>query len=315
MVDCDEFWFSVAFVTYDGVNILLNEFKSLRDRGIRGKILVSQYQNFTQPRALEKLSSFPNIELKIVTEEQMKMHSKCYIFRKKDNYNLIIGSSNLTNNALCTNGEWNLKINSSDAGEVISNILSEFDKVFQHATPIDDIWIGEYSLIYDDIKFYREAVKERDPTRLPSSNEKRIVPNKMQVEALEKLDELREQGKERALVISATGSGKTFLSAFDAKKYDGKYLYIVHRRPILEKSIKSFREVIGRNASIEKYDPSINNLDAQFTFCTIQTLSKDYVLRQIPAETFDYILIDEVHHAGADTYQKMINYFNTKILV
>jgi HKD family nuclease len=315
MITCDEFWFSVAFVTYDGVNVLLNEFKNLRDRNVKGKILVSQYQNFTQPKALEKLSSFPNIEVRIVTEEQMKMHSKCYIFRRRNSYDLIIGSSNLTNNALCTNGEWNLKVNSSESGEVISDVLKEFEKTFASATKIDDVWIEGYALIYDDFKSYRDAVKERNPNNLPSFTENRIVPNKMQVEALSNLDELRNEGKERALVISATGSGKTYLSAFDAKKYDGKYLYLVHRKPILEKSIKSFCDVIGEDASIEKYDPLRNNLDAKFLFSTIQTISKDDVMKKIPADTFDYILIDEVHHAGASTYQKVINYFKPKFLV
>ena len=313
--NCDEFMFSVAFVTYGGVNILLNELKSLQERNIKGKIMVSQYQNFTQPAALKKLSSFPNIDLRIVTEEQMKMHSKCYIFRKGDSYDVVIGSSNLTNDALCTNGEWNLKFNSKDSGDVISNIINEFEKVFNHSTKIDDVWIEGYALIYDDAKVVREAVRERSPERLANFETKRIVPNKMQAEALQNLDELRNNGENRALVVSATGSGKTYLSAFDAKVYDKKYLYIVHRRPILNKSIDSFRKVIGHNASIGKYDPEKNNLNLQYLFTTIQTISKDYVLKNIPPETFDYIVIDEVHHAGASTYQKVINYFRPKFLM
>ena len=315
MNSCNEFWFSVAFVTDDGVQSLLTEFKRLEEDKIKGKILVSQYQNFTQPKALEKLLTFSNIELRIVTEEQMKMHSKCYIFRKGDNYDLIIGSSNLTNSALCSNGEWNLKVNSSNSGEVISTVLKEFEKVFKHATVINDRWLGEYDLIYNELKEFRYAVKTRAPIPLHTGEDNRIVPNKMQCAALVELEKMRNEGKKRALIISSTGSGKTYLSAFDAKKYNGKYLYIVHRKPILEKSMKSFRNVLGPEALIEKYDPQKNNLGAQYLFSTIQTISKDEVLDSIPREQFDYIVIDEVHHAGADTYQKVLKHFTPKFLM
>ena len=109
----------------------------------------------------------------------------------------------------------------------------------------------------------------------------------MQVSALSNLERLRMEGKNRAIVISSTGSGKTYLSAFDAKIYGGKYLYVVHRRPILDRSMKSFRKVLGPEPVIEKYDPETNNISAQYTFTTIQTLSKPEVLSKIPPKTFD----------------------------
>ena len=137
----------------------------------------------------------------------------------------------------------------------------------------------------------------------------------MQVSALSNLERLRMEGKNRAIVISSTGSGKTYLSAFDAKIYGGKYLYVVHRRPILDRSMKSFRKVLGPEPAIEKYDPETNNISAQYTFTTIQTLSKPEVLSKIPPKTFDYILIDEVHHAGAFSYQKVIDHFKPRFMV
>lgn len=312
MSQCDEFMFSVAFITYDGIHALLNEFKLLKDRGIKGRIIASQYQNFTDPKALKKLRSLENIEVRIVTEEQIKMHSKCYIFRKGGSYDIIIGSSNLTNNALCTNGEWNLKITSMDSGDVVRSILREFEYSFEHATPVTDFWIESYSLIYNDLKDFR---RQADTGLSPAIQENKIVPNSMQAGALQKLKELRDAGETRALVISATGSGKTFLSAFDAKVYGGKYLYLVHRKPILNKSMESFRKVLGPSYSIEQYDPRMNNLSADCLFSTIQTMSKQEVLDKISPEQFDYILIDEVHHAGAETYQRVINHFKPKFLV
>ena len=320
MINCDSFMFSVAFVTDDGINALLSEFKYLIDHNIKGKILVSQYQNFTQPKALKKLLSFPNIELRIVTEEFMRMHSKCYIFEKKGTYDIIIGSSNLTNNALCSNGEWNLKFNSKDSGEVISSIINEFNHVFEYSTKITEDWLRKYSELYYNEKKLKAALMQHN-LQFIENKPHTVSPNKMQSEALSNLKEIREKGEDRALVISATGSGKTYLSAFDVLQYfktlnrPGKMLYIVHRNPILNKSMDSFRVVLDSDTIIERYDPEKNNLDANCLFSTNVTLSKPETLSKIPKDQFDYILIDEVHHIGASSYQKILNHFKPKFLM
>ena len=125
---CKEFYISVAFVTTSGIAVLLNAFIELEKKGIKGKILVSQYLNFTQPEALKKLLLFKNIELKISTKDNS--HSKGYIFKTDKYYNLIIGSSNLTATALSTNKEWNLKVSGLHSSEIVENVLSEFDTDF-----------------------------------------------------------------------------------------------------------------------------------------------------------------------------------------
>lgn len=308
MRTCDSFMFSVAFITYDGVNALLPEFKYLRDHNIHGRILASQYQNFTDPRALKKLLSLGNIELKIVTSEQKKMHTKCYIFSKKETYDIIIGSSNLTNNALCSNGEWNVRFNSLNTGELIRDIIDEFERDFKNATLVNDAWIKEYNKIYSLQKELTRSIHEKPRT------ENKIVPNAMQVKALEGLQKIRDSGEDRALIISATGSGKTYLSAFDAKKYNKKFLYLVHRRPILNKSFDSFRVVLGPDAKMEKFENLQPISDAQYVFATMQTMSKKDVYERIPKDRFDYIMIDEVHHIGAESYKKIISYFQPKFL-
>ncbi len=312
MTSCDRFMFSVAFITDDGINSLLSEFKYLIDHNIKGKILVSQYQNFTQPSALRKLLSFSNIELRIVTEDQMRMHSKCYIFQKSETYDIIIGSSNLTNNALCSNGEWNLRFNSKESGEVVASIIGEFNHIFEYSTPVTKFWIDQYSEIYKEKRaFISPSILLSEIDRKPHS----VSPNRMQIEALQNLRKLRSKGEDRALVISATGSGKTYLSAFDAQSFGGRMLYIVHRNPILNKSMESFRKVFGNGSTIERYDPRRNNLDAACLFSTNITIADDDVLRKIPSDQFDYILIDEVHHIGASTYQKILKHFNPKFLM
>ncbi|MBL0006644.1 MAG: NgoFVII family restriction endonuclease [Saprospiraceae bacterium] len=126
---CDEFWFSVAFVTTDGLATLIETLHNLNGRGIKGKILVSQYLNFTQPEALKRLLKFSNIETKIAVDSAF--HSKGYLFKKNETYNLIIGSSNLTASALCSNVEWNLKITATPISHIIFNAIKEFTTEFE----------------------------------------------------------------------------------------------------------------------------------------------------------------------------------------
>lgn len=313
METCDEFMFSVAFINSGGVNALAQEFRDLDRRGVKGRIIASQYQNFTEPNALKALLKNSNVEVRVITEDVSKMHSKCYIFRHGDIYDVIIGSSNLTNSALCENIEWNLKINSKDSGEIIKDIISEFEHDFSLATIVDDGWIEVYSRIYNDQRRLKRALAEKsidlhEPRGRPQ-------PNRMQKEALESLHDLREKGADRALVISATGSGKTYLSAFDVRCTGMKFLYIVHRIQILNKSMQSFEKVMEGEKSIEKYDPGVKNFGADCTFVTIQTLSRPDVLNAIPEDEFKYILIDEVHHIGAETYQRVLNHFKPRFLL
>ena len=123
---CDEFWFTVAFVTTGGVATLMNTFIELERKQIKGKVLVSQYLNFTQPEALKRIKKFTNIDLRIATASKGDFHSKAYLFKRDDLFNLIIGSSNLTQTALCTNKEWNLKVSATGDSELINLVQKEF---------------------------------------------------------------------------------------------------------------------------------------------------------------------------------------------
>ncbi|MBK5247743.1 MAG: NgoFVII family restriction endonuclease, partial [Peptostreptococcaceae bacterium] len=138
---CDEFYFSVAFITNSGVTSLLNTLDELDKRNIKGKIVTSQYQNFTEPVALQRLLGFKNIELRIVTEGNF--HAKGYIFKQKDSYSFIIGSSNLTQSALSLNKEWNVKLSSLENGALMQNVLKEFQYTYENATVVDEAWIRQ----------------------------------------------------------------------------------------------------------------------------------------------------------------------------
>lgn len=156
--DCEEFFFSVAFLTTSGLAVLFNILEELQSRNIKGKILVSQYLNFTQPEALKKLLYFKNIESRIVVNGNF--HAKGYLFKTKDIYNLIIGSSNLTANALCVNKEWNLKISATKDSSIIQDAIKEFENEFEKASSINSNFIEKYSDIYKSMKQNKLLIEE-----------------------------------------------------------------------------------------------------------------------------------------------------------
>jgi len=307
---CEEFWFSVAFVTTGGIATLINTLIDLEKRKIKGKILASQYLNFTQPEALKRIKQFENIELRIATEGSF--HSKGYLFKKKGVYDLIIGSSNLTQTALCSNKEWNLKISATEESELIDQAVKEFRKEFEVAQEVSERYLLEYELLWKArTKFEREIKKRRKEIGKVGIN-----PNLMQREALDNIANLREEGKDKALLISATGTGKTYLSAFDVRNFKPKkFLFIVHRRTIAEEAKNTFETLLGDDIKMGIYSGSDRDIDADYIFCTVQTISKQEHLDKFNPEHFDYIVIDETHRAGADSYKRIMDHFTPKFML
>lgn len=306
---CESFFISVAFVTTSGVAALINTLKILNEKGVKGKILVSQYLNFTQPEALKRLSQFKNIELKIVTKENS--HSKGYIFKHSNYYNLVIGSSNLTSSALSTNKEWNMKVSARNSSSIVDKVIKEFQDDFKIGEIVNEIYIKKYEEIYKkQFLVYKESKEE-----LSKELNIEITPNSMQIEALENLKNLRKE-KNKALIISATGTGKTYLAAFDAKAFNPKkLLFVVHRLNIAKKAMKTFQTIFGSSKTMGLYSGQQKDLDKDFVFSTVQTISKSSHLEQFDNDFFEYIIIDESHRSGADSYIRLIKYFNPSFLL
>ncbi|KFX55304.1 helicase [Clostridium botulinum] len=305
---CEEFFISVAFITSSGITPLLETLKNLNKKGIKGKILTTDYLNFSEPKALKKLLEFPNIEIKLYSKENF--HTKGYIFKYSDHYKLIVGSSNLTQSALTKNKEWNLKISSLEEGSLAEGVISEFNNLWNEADELTLEWIDTY----EDI--YKKQIEYTRKSTVPSLAQYKLKPNKMQVAAIQSLNKLRENGENKGLLISATGTGKTYLSAFELRNYNpNKALFIVHREQIAKQALNSFKNVFGDTRSMGILSGTSKNLDKDFIFCTVQTLSKDAVLYDFSKDEFDYIVIDEVHKAGANSYQKIIDYFTPKFLL
>lgn len=266
--------------------------------------------NFSQPEALKRLLQFKNIDLRIVTTGNA--HSKGYIFKKNNHYNLIVGSSNLTAQALTTNKEWNIKVSALDNSGIVEKLLNEFHSDFEKATLVTEDFILSYKEIYQK----QFLLNKNQNLEISIENQEIITPNAMQKEALENLSKLRGEKKNKALIISATGTGKTFLSAFDAKVFSPKkLLFVVHRLTIAKNSLKTFRKVFGNDKSMGLYSGDKRELDCDFVFSTIQTISKSTHLENFSKDHFDYIIIDETHRSGADSYLRLLNYFKPKFLL
>jgi len=303
--ECEEFWFTVAFATKSGVVTLLNSLQALESRGIKGRVLVSQYLDFTQPQALRALLQLSNVTLKIATTGNF--HAKGYLFNKGDSYDLLIGSSNLTAGALKVNKEWNLQVSSSAQGELLRSVQEVFAQEFEQATPVDATFINTYEQRYlANSRFVRQEALLTTPAS----------PNAMQVEALASLQALRAKAQKKGLLISATGTGKTYLAAFDAQRAGAKkLLFVVHRTTIASAALHTFQRVFGQTRSMGLYSDSEQDLTNDFLFCTVQTLARSPHLTRFAPTHFDYVVIDETHRSGAESYQRLLAHFQPAFLL
>lgn len=306
---CKRFYFAIAFITQSGLICLKECLKLLQEKNITGNILTTDYLYFNQPKALQELQQYPNLNIRIYTKENF--HIKGYIFEQNDYYTLIVGSNNLTQTALKANKEWSLKINSLANGALINNTLSQFQQMWQEAMPLTDIWLKQYTDKYHSL----QKLKREFATAQENISTNDIAPNKMQQEALNALEKLQQNNKHKALLISATGTGKTYLSAFAVKKANPKQLlFLAHREQILKQACKTFAKIIP---DIQYGILSANHKDFHkpYLFATINMLNKEENLTQFTPTHFDYIIIDETHRAGTNSYLKILNYCQPQFLL
>ena len=311
---CDEFQMSVAFITMSGITPLLQTLKELEKRNIKGKILTTNYLNFSEPRALKKLNELSNITLKMYDVEASDegFHTKGYIFKKDEIYRIIIGSSNVTSAALTSNREWNTKIISTKQGEVAKAIVAEFNELWnsKYTLSFDEFYEG-YNERYKIIKHQREIARQEEIT---SIDKYKLQPNSMQVGFIMNLKKILETGEDRALLISATGTGKTYASAFAMRELKFKrVLFLVHRGQLARQTKKSYEKVFAKSVSMGLVGAGYREYDADYVFATVQTLNRDEHLLQYDKNAFDCIILDEAHHVSADTYQKIMKHFTPKL--
>lgn len=307
---CDEFCISVAFITMSGITPLLQILKELEKRNIKGRILTTNYLNFSEPKALNKLKELTNIELKMFAADKAEegFHTKGYIFKKDELYRIIVGSSNMTLSALTKNKEWNTKIISTGQGEYTNEILEEFSQLWhsQYALQYDD-FIDAYTTNYKIVKKQRKIARESAVTSIEAY---KLQPNSMQLGFIENLRKIREKGEKRALLISATGTGKTYASAFALREENPKKaLFLVHREQIAKQAIVSFRKVFGNTKTFGLLSGNSKDFKTDYLFSTMQMMAKADIRQQFEPDEFQFIVIDEAHRIGAASYQSIMEYF------
>ena len=316
LANCDEFKISVAFITKSGITPLLQTLKELEQKGIPGKILTTDYFTFSEPEALEKLASLSNIELRMfrTDDETGGFHTKGYIFRKEEIYRIIIGSSNMTLSAVTKNREWNTKLVSTKDGEFTQEVLGEFEQLWAdpHTLSYSD-FIEQYRTDFLRGKMIREQRRQALQEEVIELDRCRLVPNKMQVTFVQNVMELRSNNVNKALLISATGTGKTYASAFAVREMRSpRVLFVVHREQIAKQTIKSYKKIFGSSHTYGLISGSSREMDADFVFSTMQMMTKPEIHEQFSKDEFDVIILDECHRSGNDSYQRIMDYFEPK---
>lgn len=323
---CDDLFISVAFITLGGIAPLLGTLKDLEKKGTKGRILTTDYLMFSDPKALDKLNSLNNLEIKVFKTADSKtgFHTKGYMFHNNGNLRIIVGSSNLTQSALSTNHEWNTRIVSTTEGQYAKDIESEFNDLWKSSVCYED-YREEYSTLFNQTKTERSELSKLTRT-LDLGYSKVLVPNKMQEEFSYNLEQIIHAGGKRALLISATGTGKTYASAFAVRKLftdnvfqNKKALFISHREQINKQALKSYSRIFGRHIPMSLLSGNHNDIaqaqNASFLFSTMNMMAKEHIRKNFTPDEYSIIILDECHRTGADSYQKIIEYFKPEFLL
>ncbi|MCS4594230.1 DEAD/DEAH box helicase [Brevibacterium sediminis] len=307
------FTFSVAFVSSDAIASLkqpLVEFPG------QGRIITSTYLGFNSPESFRELMNLNDlgIEVYVYEDDARGFHPKGFIFEQEASTTAIVGSSNLTSRALKRNHEWNLRFSALPDGDIVHQLSAAIETQLDSSTMLTDDWIRKYEATYVPPQSRTAFEGFQIPTQGFGSQ---IVANAMQAEALVEIQKVRDAGEDKALVVSATGTGKTILAALDVKAANPRrVLFVVHREQILDRAIEEFTKVLNlQDGEVGKYVGAKRELDRRIVFATVQSLGSIDKLQQIPRDHFDYILIDEVHRAGARMHQNIIQYFKPDFML
>lgn len=308
---CDAFTFSVAFISPGAIAQLKQQ---LTDFTGTGCVITSDFLGFNQPQAfaeLLNLSHHTGIDVRRHTAKGF--HPKGYVFDRGRSFTAIIGSSNLTSAALSQNHEWNLRVSAAQGSDLVAQLERVLADQLAASEPLTQEWIDEYAARYV------APPPRRAGTLTPSDDlaTVTITPNAMQQDALIALDLARANGAERAIIVSATGTGKTILSALAAREVNpARLLFVVHREQILDRTIVEYRRVLGGPANdFGKLAGGSKQLDRRYVFATVQTLSQPSVLSAIAPDAFDLVIVDEAHRAGAESYRRVIDHLKPAFLL
>lgn len=308
----------VSFIKFKGIIILERELREFTKRGGKLRVITTTYMGASDYKAIQLLSQMPNTEIKIsYNSGNERLHAKAYLFKRNTGFHTgYIGSSNFSRSALTDGLEWNLKITTKE----VSHIIDKFQKTF------DSYWQSDDFELFNDSIHKEKLISSLKQGRTGkastyNTNYFELKPFPFQEEILEKLEVERVvHHRNRNLVVAATGTGKTVVSAFDYKRFkkenrSAKLLFLAHRKEILEQSIDAFRGILRDNNFGELWIGGHEPSSYEYIFASVQTFKNRLQDLTLSPEYFDFIIIDECHHLTADSYRGIIDYFKPKVLL
>lgn len=311
---CHTFTFSVAFISPEAIALMIQDLLDFRGTG---RIITSDYLAFNSPAAFAEALKLRDFNIDVRLHNAKAFHPKGYVFEHDGFVTSMVGSSNLTKYALASNHEWNLKVSAADGSDLATQFSDLVTNELQNSDPLTQDWLDAYAAHWVPSPPTRAKAREFPDPEGPVEHAA-IQPNGMQLEALKALAEMRGvKHADRALVISATGTGKTILSALDVRAAaPRRLLFVVHREQILDRTIEAFHAVLGGPLTdYGKLTGTAKQTGCRYVFATVQTLSKKEVLAEFNASAFDYVIIDEAHRSGATSYQRVLDHFKPPFLL
>jgi superfamily II DNA or RNA helicase len=318
ILSADQINLLVSFIKFKGIIILEKELREFTERGGKLKVITTTYIGATDYKAIQLLSKLPNTEVKIsYNTSNERLHAKAYLFYRNTGFHTAyIGSSNFSRSALTDGLEWNLKITTKE----VNHVIDKFQKTF------DAYWQSEDFEVFDDSIHKEKLQNALKHSKFSKSREINtaffdIKPFPYQKEVLEKLEVERETHNHyKNLVVAATGTGKTVISAFDYKRYrqnnsSAKLLFLAHRKEIIEKSLSTFQSILKNNNIGELWVDGLTPNNFEVVFASVQSVKNQYKNYDLNPDFYDFIIIDECHHQKANSYRKIIDYFQPKVLL